>query len=185
MTASFCKAGELEWYRRLGLNQRPRSYEPRALPLRHPGEGCSCLVSLELWQPASVKLANWNGYRRYVSIIRPQGYEPRALPLRHDGEGLLQCLDAPMRFVIIYRQPVSIGWPRSYEPRALPLRHAGEGLLRFTSSLTSGNYLPRTPPYLRWGCCSSALMHQCDLWLDTGDRFRSCDLGVMSPALFL
>ena len=26
-----------EYYRRLGSNQRPRSYEPRALPLRHPG----------------------------------------------------------------------------------------------------------------------------------------------------
>ena len=26
---------------------------------------------------------------------------PTRIPLRHDGEGLLQCLDAPMRFVII------------------------------------------------------------------------------------
>ena len=36
-------------YRELGSNQWPRGYEPRALPLRHPGEGFgACLASLAL-----------------------------------------------------------------------------------------------------------------------------------------
>ena len=37
LTTRFCKPGELKEYRRLGSNQRPRGYEPRALPLRHSG----------------------------------------------------------------------------------------------------------------------------------------------------
>ena len=41
MTGCFCKADELEWYRRQGLNLWPRGYQPRALPLRHPGYVCA------------------------------------------------------------------------------------------------------------------------------------------------
>ena len=54
-------------YRRYVSIVRPRSYEPRALPLRHAGKKRSWVLE----------------YRRYVSIVRPRSYEPRALPLRH------------------------------------------------------------------------------------------------------
>ncbi len=98
------------------------------------------------------------------------------------------------------RRQVLILCPRGYEPRALPLRHAGEGLLRFTSSLTivrwlESNQRPRrcrsepsarlpSAPHRKQGC-SSAWSTDAMWRMNTGDRFRSCDLGVMSPALFL
>ena len=39
LTVGFCKANKLNECRRYVLIVCPRSYEPRALPLRHAGEG--------------------------------------------------------------------------------------------------------------------------------------------------
>ena len=44
MTTSFCKAGEWKEYRRQVLILLPRSYEPRALPMRHAGKTVCALI---------------------------------------------------------------------------------------------------------------------------------------------
>ena len=90
--------------------------------------------------------------------------------------------------------------PRSYEPRALPIKLPRLSLLRLTSSLTidrrlESNQRPRKvlmhPLRALTVCatpdtgCSSALKHRCDVKNNTGDRFRSCVLGIMSPARYL
>ena len=86
MTPNFIK-NKNGIYRRQVSILWPWSYEPHAHPAapRRWNVMWSCLVSLELWQPASVKLVNWNGDRRLGLNQRPRSYEPRALPLRHAG----------------------------------------------------------------------------------------------------
>ena len=90
--------------------------------------------------------------------------------------------------------------PRSYEPRALPIELPRLSLLRLTSSLTidrrlESNQRPRkvlmhplraltvcaTPDYRLLKCLKAPL--RCEEYY-TGDRFRSCVLGIMSPARY-
>ncbi|EWS74127.1 hypothetical protein TTHERM_001194835 (macronuclear) [Tetrahymena thermophila SB210] len=76
---------------------RPLSYEPNAIPLRHPAQ-------------------------REVSILRPLSYEPNAIPLRHPAR--LETYYSEMRTSLLkIQREVSILRPLSYEHNAIPLRY--------------------------------------------------------------
>ena len=67
-------------YRRLGLNQWPRSYEPRALPLRHPGFVAVFWCRLALTS-SFFKAGELEFYRQQVSILWPSAYKAITISL--------------------------------------------------------------------------------------------------------
>jgi hypothetical protein len=110
------KRSKCNEYRRPVSIRCPRSYEPRALPLRHSGivsgvaafyvqldglwgfggrsSSPSHCADMALWGVWGTLVVPHNEYRRPVSIRCPRGYEPRALPLRHSGN-VFFCLPPP------------------------------------------------------------------------------------------
>ena len=71
VVAASVKLPNCNEYRRYVSIVWPRSYEPRALPLRHPGD--------KLPQCLDAPLRCEDEYRQPVSIEWPRSYEPRAL----------------------------------------------------------------------------------------------------------
>ena len=71
-------------YRRQVLILWPRSYEPRALPLRHPGVGlcvgCCVLTSLSYDGPL-LQSSRIERYRQQVSILWPSAYKAITISL--------------------------------------------------------------------------------------------------------
>ena len=126
-------------------------------------------------------------FRSYVLAVMSRTRYPCATPVKICSSSIVAWA---VRVTLIVRIELTTLDRKSISTAELYQRHAsfcksGKWWLpaRWFEHLTSGLWAPRAhrcATSVR--VCSSALMHHCDVMINTGGTFRSYDLEVMSPA---